>query len=187
MATPNTYTFNPFLLDAGMLFIGSTPIGWGPTKGALQFDPGVEMRDPDWNGKSSPQDGTMRVVRYMSKITGQIGDKSGAALLRLLPGATSDGSTGTNVILPRDARSFISTSDTLSNVLLVHRGSDGTPAAVWFKKAIVETWTMNGEDNNEVVFDISLLALLDAADSANDPPFRLLSPFDPATFAFAGW
>lgn len=184
---PETYTNNAFLLDAGMLYVGSTPIGWGPTRGGLTFDPGVQTRIPEWDGQSTPIDGTARVTAYNSKITGRIADKTGLSIGRLLPGYTSDGSSGNNVIDPRDARSFIATGDTLSDVLLIHRGSDGEEAAVWFKKAIVESWTMAGEDNNEVLFDISIMALLPTTDTANEPPFRVISPFDFDTFAFAGW
>lgn len=185
-----SYTFNPFLLDAGMLFIGSTPVGWGPTRGGLTFDPGITTRIPEWDGQSTPIDGTGRVTKYESRITGKIADKSAVALGRMLPGSTSDGSTGsagTNIIIPRDARSFISTGDTLQDVLMVNRGSDGNAAAVWFKKAMVEKWTWAGEDNNEVLFDISIMALLPTTDDVNAPPFRVLSPFDFDVFSYLGW
>lgn len=179
------YTFNAFLLDAGMLYVGSTPVGWGPTRGGLTFDPGIETRIPEWDGQSTPIDGTARVTTYMSKITGRIADKSAAALGRLLPGYTSDGSTN-NVIRPRDARGFIATGDTLADVLLIHRGSDGNAAGVWFRKAIVESWKLAAEDNNEGLFDISILALLPTTDTPNEPPFRIISPLT-TSFAFAGW
>jgi hypothetical protein len=185
MAVTIAYTFNPFHVDAGMLYVGSTPIGWGPSRGGLTFDPGITMREPEYDGKSTPIDGQMRVIEYRSRITGQILDKSAAALGRLLPGYTSDGSTD-NVIAPRAARSFISESDTLSDVLLIMRGSDGVAAGVWFKKAIVESWTLSGEDNNEGLYDISILALLPDDDGVNDPPFRLISPLT-TSFAHAGW
>lgn len=182
-----SYTFNPFLVDAGMLFVGATPVGWGPTRGGLSFDPGQEMRDPPWDGRSSPVDGTLRVIKYESRITGKIADKTAAALGRLLPGMTSDGSSSNNIITPRDARSFISTSDTLSDVLLVHRGSNGVAEGVWFKKAIVETWKQEGPDNDEVTRDVSILALLPTTDDVNAAPFRIISPFNFDTFAFTGW
>jgi hypothetical protein len=185
MAISIEYTFNPFHVDAGMLFVGSTPLGWGPSRGGLSFDPGITMRNPEYDGKSTPIDGQPRVTEYLSRITGQILDKSAAALSRLLPGSTSDGSSD-NVIAPRAARSFISTSDTLSNVLLIYRGSDGNATGVWFKKAIVETWTLAGEDNNEGLYDVSILALLPSGDDVNAAPFRLVSPIT-TSFAFAGW
>lgn len=185
MAITIAYPVNEFLVDAGMLYVGSTPLGWGPSRGGLSFDPGITMREPEYDGKSTPVDGTMRVTKYESRITGQILDKSALSLGRLLPGYTSDGSTD-NVILPRDARGFISTSDTLSDVLLLFRGSDGVAAGVWFSKAIVEKWDLAAEDNNEGLFNISILALLPTTDGVNDPPFRLVSPITTA-FAHAGW
>lgn len=185
MAITIAYPVNEFLVDAGMLYVGSTPVGWGPTRGGLSFDPGVTMREPEYDGKSSPTDGTMRVTRYESRITGQILDKSAESLGRLLPGYTSDGSTN-NVIAPRAARSFIGTSETLADVLLIFRGSDGVAAGAWFKKAIVETWSLAAEDNNEGLFDVSILALLPDTDGVNDPPFRLISPLT-TSFAHAGW
>jgi hypothetical protein len=185
MAITIDYTFNTFLVDAGMLYVGSTPVGWGPTRGGLTFDPGIETRDPEYDGKSTPIDGTLRVTKYNSKISGQILDKSALALGRLLPGYTSDGSTN-NVIKPRDARGFIATGDTLSDVLLLFRGSDGAACGAWFKKAMVESWTLSAEDNNEGLFDVSIVALLPTSDTPNDPPFRLISPIT-TSFAHAGW
>lgn len=183
--TSMVYTFNAFNVDAPMLFAGSTFLGWGPSRGGLTFDPGIEMREPEYDGKSSTQDGTMRVIRYESKITGQILDKSALSLGRLLPGYTSDGSTD-NVIKPRNARSFIATGDTLADIVMVTRGSDGVHGAVWFKKALVESWTLSGEDNNEGLYDISIKALLPAADSVNAAPFRLVSPIT-TSFNLLGW
>lgn len=185
MSITIAYPVNAFLVDAGMLYVGSTPLGWGPSRGGLSFDPGEEKREPEYDGKSTPIDGTMRTTKYASRITGQILDKSALSLGRLLPGYTSDGSTD-NVIRPRDARSFISTSDTLSDVLLIFRGSDGAAAGVWFKKAIVEKWSLAAEDNNEGLFDVSILALLPTTDGVNAPPYRLISPLT-TSFAHAGW
>jgi hypothetical protein len=185
MAITIAYTFNEFLVDAGMLYVGSTPVGWGPTRGGLTFDPGITTRVPEFDGRTTPIDGTGRVTEYNSKITGQILDKSALALGRMLPGYTSDGSTN-NVIKPRDARTFISTGDTLADVLMIYRGSDGVAAGVWFKKAMVESWTLAGEDSNEGLFDVSILALLPTTDSANAAPFRIISPLT-TSFAHAGW
>lgn len=181
------YTINPFLVDAGMLYVGTTPIGWGPFRGALKFDPGITMRYPEWNGVGTPIDGTPRITSYNSVITGQLGDKSALSLSRLYPGSTSDGSSGNNVIRPINAREFISTNDTLADVLLVHRGSDGNPIGHWFKKAIVDAWDLVAEDNNEGLRNITIRALLAADADRNAPPFREISPFDFDTFAFAGW
>jgi hypothetical protein len=179
------YTFNPFLLDAGMLYVGSTPVGWGPTRGGLTFDPGIETRDPEYDGKSTPIDGTLRVIRYNSTISGEILDKSAVALGRLLPGYTSDGSTN-NVITPRNARSFIATGDTLQDVLLLYRGSDGNAAGAWFKKAMVTQWSLIGPDNDEARFSVTIQALLPTTDGVNEAPFRLVSPIT-TSFAYAGW
>jgi hypothetical protein len=185
MAITIDYTVNSFLVDAGMLYVGSTPVGWGPSRGGLTFDPGEEWRDPEYDGKSTTIDGTLRPTIYNSRITGQILDKSAPALGRLLPGYTSDGSTN-NIIKPAAARAFTSTSQSLSDVLLIMRGSDGVAMGVWFRKAIVESWTLSGEDNNEGIFDVSIKALLPSTDSPNAPPFRLISPLT-TSFDFTGW
>jgi hypothetical protein len=187
---PATYTFNPFLLDAGMLFVGSTPVGWGPTRGGLRFVPGITTRVPEFDGLSTPIVGQPRVTQYRAQIVGNIADKSPESVGRLLPGYTSDGSTGgsgNNIITPRDARSFISAGESLSDILLVHRGSDGNAEGVWFKYGLVETWEQTGEDNNEVLRAVTILALLPDDDSPNASPFRLINPFDFDTFNFTGW
>jgi hypothetical protein len=180
------YTFNDFLLDAGMLFVGSTPVGWGPTRGGLTFDPGITTRTPEFDGLTTPIVGQPRVTEYQSVISGNIADKTPESVARLLPGSTSDGSSN-NVIRPRDARSFISSGDSLTDILLVHRGSNGVPEGVWFKYGLVQTWSQSGDDNNEVIRAVTIIALLPATDSPNAPPFRIVNPLVPGSFAYAGW
>jgi len=186
MAVTEVYTFNDFLLDAGMLFVGSTPVGWGPTRGGLRFAPGITTRSPEFDGLTTPIVGQPRVTEYQSVISGNIADKTVASVGRLLPGNTSDGSSN-NVIRPRNARSFISSGDSLADVLLVHRGSNGVSEGVWFKYALVSTWEQTGEDNNEVIRAVTIIALLPSTDSPNAPPFRIVNPFVGSSFAFAGW
>lgn len=186
MPVTEAYTFNDFLLDAGMLFVGSTPVGWGPTRGGLRFVPGITTRVPEFDGLTTPIVGQPRVTEYQSVITGNIADKTVASIGRLLPGSTSDNSSN-NVIKPRNARSFISAGDSLSDILLVHRGSNGVSEAVWFKYGLVQTWEQSGEDNNEVIRAVTIIALLPTTDSPNAAPFRIVNPFIPSTFAFAGW
>ena len=176
------YTLNRFLVDAGMLFVGSTPIGWGATRGGLTFEPGGAIRKPEADGITTPIDGTLRPTGYDSKITGRLMDASMDSIMRLMPGSTSDSSSTNNAITPLAARTFITVNQTLANVLLVHRGSDSKMQATWFPKAIVARWNKASADSDEGLFDIEIWALLTASQSPNSAPFKEFTNFDLASF-----
>ena len=179
---PPRYTLNEFLVDAGMLYVGSTPAGWGATRGGLTFEPGGALRKPEADGITTPIAGTLRYSMWDSKITGRLMDASPDSMSRLMPGSVSDGSTGNNIIVPPNARSFISENDCLQNVILIHRNSTNAYQATWFPFAIVERWNKVSPDSDEGTFDISILALLGSSQDPNSCPFREFQPFDIDSF-----
>lgn len=179
---PPRYYLNKFLVDAGMLYVGTTPVGWGATRGGLTFEPGSNVRFPEADGITTVIDGTGRVTGYESRITGRIMDASPASIMRMMPGATSDGSSTNNAITPISARTFISTGQTLSSVLLITRTSDNQYEATYFRKALVERWNQAGPDSDEGMFDISLRALLTDTQDPTDPPYMKFTNFDLDTF-----
>lgn len=179
---PPRYTLNPFLVDAGMLYVGATPAGWGATRGGLTFEPGGALRKPEADGITTPIDGTLRYSMWDSKITGRLMDATADSMMRLIPGATSDGSAGNNMITPPNARTFITTGQSLNNVILIHRNSQNLYQCTWFPKALVARWNKVSPDTDEGTFDIEIWAMLKATQSPNECPFREFVPFDLDTF-----
>lgn len=179
---PPTFTLNRFLVDAGMLYVGTTPVGWGASRGGLTFEPGAPIRFPEADGITTPYEGTGRVTGYESRITGRLMDASPDALMRLMPGSSSDNSTTNNVITPIPARQFITTGQTLQNVLLIHRVSNNQYQATFFPRALVERWTKASADSDEGLFDISIRALLAAGQASTSCPYREITNFDLDTF-----
>lgn len=180
--TPPRHVLNSFLVDAGMLYVGTVPIGWGASRGGLTFEPGAATRFPEADGITTPIDGTGRVTGYESRITGRIMDASPASIMRMMPGSTSDGSASNNAITPINARTFITTGQTLEDVLLIYRVSDNTYEATYFRKAMVERWNQSGPDSDEGQFDISIRALLTDTQDPAEPPFLKFANFDLDTF-----
>lgn len=191
MANP-TPVLNKFLVDAGILYVSSAPgswvpVAWGATRGGLTFDPAMAFRTPEADGITTPIDGTGRVTRYDSVITGRIMDATKASLSRMLPGSTSDGSASNSVITPVPARQFITTGQSIRDVLLIHRNSNNEYQATYFPKGLVTKWTKASSDSDEGLFDITITAMLLATQSPNDAPFREivnfdLDSFDPSSF-----
>lgn len=175
---PPRYTLNRFLVDAGMLYVGATPVGWGATRGGLTFEPDGVLREPEADGITTPIDGTLRYSRWNSRITGRLMDATIESMMRLMPGATSDGSSPNNYITPPNARTFITTSQSLENIILIHRNSANQYQATWFPKAIVRRWNKVSPDSDEGTFDIEILALLKSTQSPNECPFREFTNFD---------
>src|SRR5690242_14995414 len=81
-------------LDAGVLYVGDTPVAMGATRGGLSFDPGVTWRETDWDGKTTSIAGQERIVEYNSTITGKIVSLSSTLLQQLNPGSTKTTVTG---------------------------------------------------------------------------------------------
>lgn len=151
-------------LDAGVLYVGTTPVAMGATRGGLTFDPGVTEREYDWDGKTSPVAGTERVTAYDAKITGKIVGMSSALLLQLYPGSTKTTDAGppsVDTITPINAAKIIP-GDTgyLQNVCLIHLLSDGSIEQVIFAVAKVISPKFNATDKNEGEIDITIRAYL---------------------------
>lgn len=181
-----TAVIDAFPVDAPVLYVGSTPIGWGPTRDAITFDPGDEWRYPVWNQISTPVAGTGRRIRSAPTIKGKVASVSVMSLGLVMPASTSDGSSGNNVITPYTSRLFLTENDEPSDLLMIQRATDSL-MAVWFKKFHVTRWPLTLPDNDEGTFDMELTALLPSTDSPNALPYRIIKPFDFDTFAFAGW
>src|SRR5688572_5276840 len=131
-----------YAVDAGVLKVGGTTVGIGATVGGLTFEPGKEYRNVEFDGKTTDIAENDRVISYNSTISGDMLELSSAALMRYEPGASSDGSSGTNTITPIDATVFLAQGDYLTDVYFVLRRSDNKTIRVRFAKALIQRYSM---------------------------------------------
>lgn len=162
------------LVNAGVVYVGETAVGMGATEGGLTFDPGKEIRNVPFDGKTTDVAKLDRVIVYNSRITGRFKDISETFIGYLEPGSASDGSAGKNTITPKTAHSFFQSGDYLRNVTFVGLCGDGSTRRVFMAWALVESYTLATTDKEEGLFDISIKAVLGPdtdGEDLNAPPF----------------
>src|SRR5690349_19917925 len=126
-----------FPVDAGVMYVGTTPAGIGATEGGVQWDPGTEYHHPDFDGISGEIAQLHRVVDYSkNKLAGDILDLTGGNVGRYQPGSKSDGSVGTNTITPIDAFTFFASGNYLRNVTWFVRRAGNTTLGVFMAWAL---------------------------------------------------
>ena len=148
------------LIDAGVLYVGSTPVGFGATKGGLTFDPADDYRQIEFDGRRHYIAGLDRKTGGRPVIKGKMLDATAASILRYEPGATSDGSTSINTITPKALGPSFVTGDYLTNVKLWCRGQSGHVIRVVFPYALCVKRSLATTDNNEGEWDLEIEARL---------------------------
>lgn len=173
MAFPGYSAPAAIVVDAGVFLVGSTPIG--ATRGGMTFDPGIEIRHVEFDGKTTDIAGLHRIVEYNSTMTAQILDLSDAAISRYFPGSTSDGSAD-NLFTMKDARDFWVTGDYLTNLKFVGAQSSGASDSliITFARAMVTVNSITTNDRDEALVDVVFKAVLDVnATNLEAPPFTI--------------
>ena len=74
------------VLDSGQLYVGATV--FGAFNGGLKFDPGVEYRNIEFDGKRSPITALDRKTSFMPSVSGTVIQLSTTNVLQIEPGAT---------------------------------------------------------------------------------------------------
>jgi len=157
-------------LDAGVFYLAG--VGMGATMGGASWDPGREVRNIPFDGKTSNIVGLDRVLDYSkNKLTTTMLDFSGAALMRYEPGSTSDGSAS-NTITPIDAQTIFVAGDYLQNLEWIGRTSDGGAMYLKMAWALVQKYTVKSADKDEVKAAIEITAMLsDTETDLNKCPY----------------
>lgn len=162
-----------FVIDAGVLLVGSTPIG--ATRGGVAFDPGISYRHVEFDGKTTDIAGLHRITEYAPTLSGDLLDLTDAAIGRYFPGSSSDGSSN-NLFTMKAARAFLVTGDYLTNVKFVGSQSDGAAETIviTFARALVEKATFKTNDKDEALVSVTLRAVLDVnATNLEAAPFTI--------------
>lgn len=182
----NAYTANlpkDVLLNPGVLYIGSTPLG--VTRGGAEFDPGHEFENADFDGKQAPIKGLDRKYYGEAKLSGvilEIGEaSSGNQAAKLEPGvgSASAGSPNVTTLTPPVGGTFISSGYQTDVRLIFDRGEGaGTKRyfAIYFPTALCTKYgpIRGGETRKEAEIPFEFVARKDmASGTVGDAPYKL--------------
>ena len=166
------------MIDAGVLYLRDpndllTLVGMGPSRGGLTFNPNKEMRNVEFDGKTSMIDGLDRVLRTNAQLSGGLIDFSRKSLGYYEADATSGDSGSVGRISPIDASVFLSAGAYLRDVLWISRNQDNSITAVGMPRALVVEYEVVGEQDNETIANVTIEARIPRdATNINVTPYR---------------
>jgi hypothetical protein len=165
------------VLDSGQLYVGASV--FGAFNGGLKFDPGVEYRNIEFDGKRSPITALDRKTSFMPKISGTVIQLSTANVGQIEPGATvvAGGAwTGSTSYMPKDAAGFLASGDYLTDVRAVWLRGSGGFVQVRFPSSLCVKYDVTSQDGAEIAIAIEIEARLDMSVSGaqiGDAPYRI--------------
>jgi hypothetical protein len=165
------------VLDSGVLYVGATVLG--AFNGGLKFDPGVEYRNVEFDGKRSPLKALDRKTGFMPKISGTVIQLSTTNVGQLEPGATvvvGGAWTGSTSYMPKDAAGFLASGDYLTDIRAVWLRGNGEYVQVRFPSALCTKYDITSQDGAEIAIALEIEARLDMSVSGaqiGDSPYRI--------------
>lgn len=165
------------MIDVGVLYLrnpdASNLIGMGPSRGGLTFNPNREMRNVEFDGKTSMIEGLDRVLRTNPQLSGGLIDFSRKSLGYYEPGLSSGDSGSAARIAPINATVFLEEGAYLKDLLWISRAQDNRIKVVGFPRALVTEYEVVGEQDNESIANVTIEARVpqDATD-INVTPYR---------------
>jgi hypothetical protein len=160
-ATPNN-----LVLDTGVFsyLVGSTETFVGVTRGEMGFEPNIEYRQPEYNGRRHMMAGMDRIVGFGSRMTGiALMEIDATILALLLPGATAGVVGDVTTLTPEDAGVTIAKGSLIKNPKLTYQISGGGLYQVEFDYGLVVEKTLNTADKDEGSYEITIEARVDPA------------------------
>lgn len=166
------------LIDSGVLYVGSTV--FGAFAGGLKFDPGLEFRSIEFDGRRSPVAALDRMASRMPKISGTCIQLATANVGQIEAGSATSATgawTGSTSYAPKRAGSLLSSGDYMSNVRCIWLRGSGAFVQVRFPVGLVTKYDITSQDNAEIAIAIEIEARLDVTLSGfsniGDAPFRI--------------
>lgn len=152
---------NAICPDVAVLYydVSGTPTVMGVSRGGLTFEPDVEMRNVEFDGKRSNIELLDRVTKRTARFSGTIIEASNTLIGLGEAGSTSAtaGTPTTVTITPKAASTMFVTGNYLTNVDMVWTRGDTKTVRVRFAKAIfVKPPTWKSTDNNETEMSIEI-------------------------------
>lgn len=160
-----------FLIDAGILKVGTVPAAWGVTRGGLSFDPAPTFRQVEGDGLHSPIATLDRITGYGSFIEGTIIEAAAASLSKMSPGSSSASSGDAIVLTSQVCGELLDTTDYLRNLRFIQRRNDNKTYEVVFDYALVTQRKQVSLPNNETGWQVRIEARLAPGAALNTCPF----------------
>jgi hypothetical protein len=154
------------LIDVGYLFEGNTFVG--TSRGGLSFEPTIERRNIEYDGKKANVAELDRDTFSGAQITGTL-IQFISKLATFEPGSTS-ADPGGNVALrltPKAAGVLYASGDYLTNLRLVHPRRGGGYAQIRFPVALCTQYSLSGQDRSEAEIAATFEARLPLATAAS--------------------
>lgn len=169
------------LLDTGVLYYkkqggDGNPTKWGVSVGGLTFEPEIEWRHVEFDGRRSEIEGLHRVTNRTGRIKGTFLFEAPKHIPLVEPGATDSTGGGITTWTPKAASTLLTANtDYLQDVRLIATKPSGTLVEVKFARALVVKWAWQQEDKNEQkLADVEIVAVLEdgtAASSTDTAPY----------------
>jgi hypothetical protein len=159
------------ILDSGQLRIFNTV--FGVTRGSLRFDPGIEIRNAEFDGKRAPVAGLDRIIFRRPTITCTLLETSTTKLAQLMPGSSSATVGAVTTITPPDANVFLTSIDT---VRAIFQRSNGRYWEFRLSRAMPIWGGIEGADQDEAGLPVTFegRALGTDATTIIDAPYTVL-------------
>lgn len=166
------------LLDVGVLYYKKkggdlNPTKFGVSVGGLSFEPEIEWRHIEFDGKRSDIEGLHRITNRTGRIKGTFLIELPKHWPLVEPGIVeSPAGTWT----PKQASTLLSPdSDYLQNVELIATTPTGSLVTIKMARALITAWSWAMEDKNEhKLADVEIVAVLEdstAASSTDTAPY----------------
>lgn len=169
------------LLDVGVLYYkkyggDGNPTKWGVSVGGLSFEPEIEWRHIEFDGRRSDIEGLHRVTNRTGRIRGTFLLEFPKHIPLVEPGVTSGTAAGITTYTPKAASDLLTANtEYLQDVRLIATKPDGTLVEVKFARGLVVRWRWQQEDKNEhKLADVEIAAVLEdgpAATSTDTAPY----------------
>ena len=158
----NASTPGDLLLDSGILRLGANI--FAALRGGIRFDPGVTIRNVDFDGKRAPIRGLDRRTMVVPKISGTMIELPFSRIAAIEPGSTAaagGGYGGADAYTIQPSGILLASGSYQTDVRAIWRRGNGELWGVRFPVALCTRWTMSGADNEEGAIEFEFEARLD--------------------------
>lgn len=165
------------LLNMGVMFhtIAGVSTKIGVTRGAPDFDPGVEIADIAFDGQRCRLKGLTRRVGFKPIIKFTLlelgATATGKQTLLLEPGSTEAIVGGVTTTTPKPAGALYLAADYATDLRWIFERGGGGYAAIYFPFALCIKWSLKGQDKDEGQISSEFEAVGDPAADPGIAPY----------------
>lgn len=167
------------LFNMGVLFrtISAVSTKMGVTRGAPDFDPGVETTDIAFDGMRCRLKGLTRRTGFKPVIKGTFLEfgptATGKQTLILEPGSTEATVSGVTTTTPKPAGTLYAAGDYIPDLRWIFDRGNGAFVAIYFPIALCTKWSLKGQDKDEAQISFEFEAVGDPAVDLGVAPYLI--------------